>query len=361
MSTELTLLAGGRSTEHDASLHSYDHLARVLAADAGFTVAAVVYIGRDGTAWRHEGLPPGIDALINTGSAKPLTPAELVDQLRSGPPVFSLLFGTEGEDGAWQGLAEVFDLTGSFGPVAAAAVSMHKLAFSAAAVAVEPRLAMPDSWIIRADDPRHGPANALAALAGRACVVKPNSMGASLLTTYLEKPDVESLTAAVRAISDYDTFALVQEYIEGDEHTIGVFEDAEGPHVLPIVRAETDSPLLGHDEKHRDGLVSVEFVDPMSRAGMELAAICLRVYRLMGFRLWCRFDIIWDRRRDRPVILEANSMPGLMQGSVFPVMLERGGYRLTDLIRYGISAVTAQRNKVLPYDIEPHAIPQEAS
>ncbi|MEU3036779.1 D-alanine--D-alanine ligase family protein [Streptomyces griseoaurantiacus] len=358
MSQDVILLVGGRSTEHDASLHSYAHLVPALLADRELKVTAVVYIDPEGGRWRHDAVPGDISALCDRSAAQPLTPAALLELLGSGPSVFSLLFGTEGEDGAWQGVGEVFDLPGSFGPVSAAAVSMHKLAFSAAAVALEPRLSRPDSWLIRADDPRHGPANALAALNGRPCVVKPNSMGASLLTTYLAEPDLASLTEAVGEISGYDTFALVQEYIEGEEYTVGVFEDAEGPHILPIARAQTASPLLGHAEKHRNGLVRVEFTDENSTVGKTLADICLRTYRLMGFRLWCRFDLIWDRHRDRPVILEANSMPGLMRGSIYPVMLERAGHSLADLVRAGVGAHgRTGPAKVLRYDIEPHTVP----
>ncbi|HEX8206776.1 MAG TPA: hypothetical protein VF587_12020, partial [Solirubrobacteraceae bacterium] len=298
--------------------------------------------------------PATIDELTDVRGAAPLAPDRLLDLLRSGPPVFSLLFGTEGEDGAWQGVAEVFDLEGNFGAVDAAAVTMHKLAFAAAATAIDDRVAAPLTVPVPAPASAEDCERALERLGGRPCVVKPNAMGASLLLTHLPAPTAADLREAIAAIAPHDRLALVQEHVAGDEYTVGVFEDRDGPRALPPLRAVFDRPVLGHAEKHRPGQVTGEWLDGGPLADL-LAGVSVRLFGVLGLRLWCRLDYLWSPDRGL-VVLEANSMPGLMRGSAYPLMLEAAGLTLGDLLDANLALRRDARSKRLPYEIHPHDV-----
>jgi D-alanine-D-alanine ligase len=354
----VTVLVGGRSTEHDASLHSYVHLVSCLRGAADLSIERVVFVDRFGGRWLHPAVPSTLTDLSNTQAATPLGHPELLGLLINAGVVFSLLHGTEGEDGSWQGIAEVLDLAGNFGPVSAAAISMHKFAFANAAAALVDGLVAAPTWPVLSASPDGQIQAAVAALARRPSVIKPNSMGASLLTEFLEVPTAERLRDAVERIRPYDPVALIQACIQGAEYTVGIFADTAGARVLPIARAVTASRFLGHREKHNPGLVTAEFLDPEDRVARVLAKCSLQLFEFFGFRLWCRFDFIWDAERDRPVILEANAMPGLMRGSIYPVMLEKVGLSLADLVRAAATPNDiVRRSKQLPYTIEPHEVP----
>lgn len=350
----LVLLAGGRSTEHDASIHSYENVAAEVGDALDDLVQAVVFVDREGGCWLHGDVPRTLKELVDVGHARALDPGEVIAVLRRGP-VFSLLFGKEGEDGAWQGVAEVFDLQGNFGSIDAAALTMHKFAFCATACALDGRIRMPDSRLVETGGAGFDVEATLAWLGGRRCIVKPNSSGASLFLRVVEPDDPAGLVEAVRAMQRYERRALVQEHVEGVEYTVGVYEREGSPVVLPVIRADYTGPVLGHAEKHgRDGvraqLVSDERTDVLREIAMAL-------FQIVGLRLWCRFDFRWPADSEQVVLLEANSMPGLMRGSAYPLMLERAGLGIRDLLEAMREApVHPTAEKVLHYDINPHDV-----
>jgi D-alanine-D-alanine ligase len=279
---------------------------------------------------------------------------------QSGSHIFSLLHGTEGEDGAWQGVADVLDLPGNFGAVDIASLAMNKVAFAATAVSVVPSLTTPVTYVVQTEDPDRDIKDACRALSGRPCVIKPNSLGASLLTDYLHRPEPAVIRSLVSKIAPHDRLALLQEYVTGQEITVGIVQDETGVQVLPIARARTNGPLLGHYEKHTsDAGVFVDWLDVESKIAQTLTEVSLRLVRLLGFRLWARFDFIVSvEEAPKIYVLEANLMPGLGPGSIFPVMLARAGLNLEDLVVASAQLKSGRppATKVLEYAIEPHHI-----
>src|SRR6266498_1501524 len=123
----ITLLVGGRSTEHDASLHGYQHVLQQLSEHPGRVIVdAVLYVDRDGLGHFFDQPPwPADEYDLQKRSAQPLVQA-IARLLERNSFVFSLLHGNEGEDGGWQGVADVLGVRGSFGPTLASALGMDK-------------------------------------------------------------------------------------------------------------------------------------------------------------------------------------------------------------------------------------------
>lgn len=354
--TGLTILVGGRSTEHDASLHSYKNL-RTQMISAEVAADRTVLVDRTGAARIFEGTPD-VEVLLH-GSGRPLRAGELITVLTRSSHVFSLLHGTEGEDGAWQGVAEVFNVRGSFGPTGAAAITMDKRVCSAVVAEIESRVRIPRTFVIPTDAPEQAAEAACESLSGIACVVKPNSMGASLLTAYVDNPTRDTLCSLAVEARPYERRMLVQEYVQGVEYTVGVMEHIGGLFVLPPARAAVDGDILGFAEKHRAGSkVSVSWPDPTEGVAKILVDVSESLFVGLGLRLWARFDFIVDESTGEIIFLECNSMPGLGEGSIFPLMLQRNGYSLLDLIDSSIALQrkTPARNKTLPYRIEAHRV-----
>lgn len=354
---EVQLMVGGRSTEHDASLHSYASVRDALRGSTRVDVTGVVFIDRIGGVELHQGMPD--PSLLRGTVVDGVRPEDILRHLREAPHIFSLLHGTEGEDGCWQGVAEVFDLRGNFGSVDAAALAMSKVAGAATAAALVCGIRTPDTYVVRTDRPEEDLALAIAGLAGRSCVIKPNSMGASLLTRFIQRPDAGLLRDAATAIAPFDRLALVQEYVMGREITVGVVDRGEEIEVLPPARASFSGPILGHHEKHaRDVGVVVDWPDPHSEPGRALMAISRRLFEMMGLTLWGRFDFVVRDDSSEIFFLECNLMPGLGAGSIYPVMLARAGWDLEDLVLFSTRSrsTRSSTSKVLAYEIDPHEV-----
>ncbi|MEV6823580.1 ATP-grasp domain-containing protein [Amycolatopsis sp. NPDC051102] len=359
MTTELVLLVGGRSTEHDASLHSYHRVrAAVEAAPGRLSLAAVLYLTRQGEV-RYFGHGPWPRAEEELSAGEELPVYEGLRRLReSGAFVFSLLHGNEGEDGSWQGVAEVLGLRGNFGPVLASALGMDKRLQAVVAAGLVPGLRTPSCWPAprsATGSPaalREWAAAVAAELAGRPAVVKPNRMGASLLTELVREPDGAALAGAIAEVLPYDDQVLVQEFVDGTEFTCGVIRTEAGAVALPVVEAVTAGGFLGHREKHASGLVRPLLHTRDTADTRRVKEASVRIFEEMRVFGFARLDFLV--RDGELYFLELNTLPGLMDGSAFPMMLEAAGFGLVELIE-GCVAEHGRlpvRDKVLPYHID---------
>ena len=350
------MLLGGRSTEHDASLRSYLGVMRDVEsqADGCLTCTAVYYVSRQGKAFIHRQPPwPRSEIDLKGSPAVPLT--TLIAELAQDHGfVFNLLHGNEGEDGAWQGIAEVADLRGSFGSVFASAITMNKWAQSVLAATIcGPRLRHPRMRRVIPSSTERDLERIVQEFDGYACVVKPNRMGASLLTERYDRLTIEQLRAIMAEVARFDPEILVQEYIAGTEYTCGCIERQGQIVALPLIQAVTQRQFLGHAEKHRKGMVEARMIREDTAITAELKQFSRQLFREFDLSTMCRFDYIVTDAGES-YYLEANSIPGLMPGSAFPKMLAAAGFDCADLVRLSIEAAErrVQREKVLPYTID---------
>jgi D-alanine-D-alanine ligase len=329
----VVFLVGGRSTEHDVSVHSYQSLLAAIlcnGAQRDAYVHGVVYIDHLGR-WHGFDEPAWPATASELQAGREVGATELATMCRPRDVLaVSLLYGNEGEDGAWQGTAQVLDITGTFGGVLAAALSMDKFMMAAVVNSLlGDRIGTPRTWRIGpGDDVDLSQIVSECAVTG--CVIKPNSMGSSILTVRIRHPSMPAVLRAVEAIRPFDPNPLVQEYVRGQEYTCGCILGAGGWRVLPIARVSSEAGFLGHDEKYGTGLIGVDFMDPQSQVGQRLGAASLALCRMLDFFGIVRFDFIVDRAGCL-VFLEANYLPGLTTSSIFPAMLRHANLELLDV------------------------------
>jgi D-alanine-D-alanine ligase len=165
-------------------------------------------------------------------------------------------------------------------------------------------------------------------------VIKPNSLGSSVMTEKMTYSG-ESVAAAhrlIRNILEYDSVALVQEYVFGTEYTIACLEKDNDVLVLPAIRIETETHFFGSKEKYVPGF-SDEIIVPESE-DTDLLRVAKqasqKIFVDVGARNAVRFDfIITD---SKVYFLEANPFPGLTQGSLLPKMLRTKGWDVENLV-----------------------------
>lgn len=183
--------------------------------------------------------------------------------------------------------------------------------------------------------------------------VKPTCEGSSkgILTSSVLY-DLESLRAALRQLHEaYQQPVLVEEFIVGDELTVGVVGN-DPPQVLGVMRVlprePSALPFVYSLEVKRDWQRQVRYECPAALAAEDTRSVVdatLAAWRALGCRDVARFDF---RLRDGvPYFLETNPLPGLSPTSGDLVLLAGSlGIEHRELIARILSAAIGREGLV---------------
>jgi D-alanine-D-alanine ligase len=334
---DIILLVGGRSTEHQFSIEMFDHFATTLAGrnDDRVRVRSVVYIDLAGLVHEHP-ICEQKELLLLRGNLTSQTPVALVHLpfiLKDRDLfVFSLIQGREGEDGQYQGLAELLDIPGNFGSVYASALGIDKWTFSAIAESLAGRsISAIRSLTLDTDADDRDLDETVRFFSGMNCILKPNSLNGSLFMTSVPELTRRALREALNRVSRYDTRILVQERICGRELTCGCLRMAGELRSLPVGEIVTNGKPFDYKVKYGGTGYEVIFPDETSDYVREVEKISLRLGTFMQFHTMCRFDYILSDSGHLH-LLEVNPSPGLLSESIFPRLLHRANLDIVDLI-----------------------------
>jgi D-alanine-D-alanine ligase len=184
--------------------------------------------------------------------------------------------------------------------------------------------------------------------------VKPAYEGSSkgiLATSIIE--DMGQLKLALEELAEvYRQPVLVEEFIDGDELTVGIVGN-QPPEVIGIMRVlprkSTPGPFVYSLDVKRDWQQRVRYECPAQLTPMEseeVRAAALACWQALGCRDVARID--FRLRRGVPYFLEANPLPGLSPLSGDLVILAGGmGIAYPELIDRILQAAFGRLN-ILP-------------
>ena len=160
-------------------------------------------------------------------------------------------------------------------------------------------------------------------------VVKPPREGSSVGVTIVTDPD--SLRAAFQEAARFDSEALVEEYIDGKELTVGVLDGEALPviHICPrdgFYDINNKYPWL-NQSGGTDYYCPADLPDSVTAAVQEAA---LKAYRALGIEIYARVDLLLDAE-DHPFVLEINTIPGMTESSLLPKAAEAAGIDFPEL------------------------------
>lgn len=281
----VTVLAGGPSAEREISLASGSAVANAL-KQRGHQVF-VADIG-----------PDMLDALDHEADV-----------------VFPALHGTFGEDGTIQRIMEERGICFVGSGSKASATAIDKVATKTAAAEV----GVPTPAYEVVTPPAKPSLSA-------PVVVKPIAQGSSVATTIVR--DASKLDETVAAVAGAYGQALVEQFVPGDELTVGFL----GNRTLPPIRIQPRRDFYDYEAKYQDDRTEYLFETGFSSALLERAAeLSRRVFEAIGCRHLARID--WMVGPDERLwFLEVNTIPGFTSHSLVPKAAARIGIPFDELV-----------------------------
>lgn len=159
--------------------------------------------------------------------------------------------------------------------------------------------------------------------------VKPAEGGSSLATTKVKSP--EQLQAALDAVFAFEPQAMVEEFVQGREFSIGVYRTKGQLHILPATEIISSKEFFDYEAKYTPGVsneVTPAQVDEAIAQKIALAAG--GIYDLLNCKGICRVDFILEESSNELYVLEINTIPGQSENSLVPQQVRAAGMTLLD-------------------------------
>ncbi len=299
----VAVIYGGWSSEREVSISSGTQMLR--AAEASGYDAIGIDVGRDLAAQLAEVKP---DVVLNG------------------------LHGPWGEDGCVQGLLEIMDLPYSHSGVLASALAMDKLKSKAVYRAAGLPVAE-DRQVTRAEAAAAHPLDP-------PYVIKPvnegSSFGVLIVREGTNGPPQELLGESWH----YGDYLMAEEFIPGRELTVAVL----GDRPLAVTEITTLRDYYDFDAKYSAGgsrhVIPADVPEHITAMAMDFAQ---RAHQVLGCRGATRSDFRYDDKRDRLVILETNTQPGMTPTSLVPEQAAFAGISFEELVAWMIEDASCRR------------------
>ena len=140
------------------------------------------------------------------------------------------------------------------------------------------------------------------------------------------------LEAAVKDTCRDYSCALAEEFIEGEEITVGLLESRHTITALPVLQLKPANEFYDFEAKYRHGLT--EFVVPAEipvKTAEVAQETAMQVHAALGCRGFNRVDFIIDAN-STPQLTETNTLPGMTETSDFPAQAKAAGIGYEELV-----------------------------
>ena len=168
-------------------------------------------------------------------------------------------------------------------------------------------------------------------------VVKPVASGSSVDTSIVRTR--EALEAAAALVVNRYGEALVEQYIDGYEFTVGIL----GDRALPVCEIRTKREFYDYQAKYIDDDTQYVFeLEYPAELLSRVQRLSLDAHRALGCSVFSRVDWMVDRITQQPYILEVNTIPGFTSHSLLPKAAARIGVSFDQLCQRIIELSCAQ-------------------
>lgn len=328
--TNVGILFGGRSVEHDVSIISAKNIAKYIDPKA-FDVTLI-------------GIDKSGDWFLCTEVSKNISigkPLQL--QLKGSNPTFStsegefyldvvfpVLHGTDGEDGSIQGLLKTVNIPNVGSDTLGSAVAMDKL--TTKRVLENSGLPIAKFLTYTKSEENLVSYQEITTTLGLPFIIKPANLGSSVGVFKISEE--EGFKDKLNTLFSFDNVALIEEFIEGRELECAILGN-ENPIASPpgeiILKGDYD--FYSFEAKYVDGN-AVELVIPANvEAKLEhkIKELSIQSYKAASCKDLARIDLFL-KTDGKIIINEINTIPGFTNISMYPKLIGLLGIKYTDLI-----------------------------
>jgi D-alanine-D-alanine ligase len=138
------------------------------------------------------------------------------------------------------------------------------------------------------------------------------------------------LEEAIREAVCYDGRAIIEEFIDGYELTVGILDDKP----LPVIRIKPSLEFYSYKAKYTQGLT--EYLIPAdvdNRIQTRAQELAIQAHKLLGCRCFSRVDMLYSLKDDEIYVLEVNTIPGLTKTSLLPKAAKAVGIDFDQLVK----------------------------
>lgn len=334
----ILVLCGGQSTEHDISLLSARNVVEHLLSDK--YIVSLAYISREGTWYYYK----DAQAFFSHPHSDLRIPLQLFPGQKNafyvnGGPItvdciFPVLHGTNGEDGAVQGLFELLQLPYVSADCLSSAIAMDKDITKR--LLRDASIPVVDWVLVRKNDHIHY--TDLKKKLGDILFIKPNSLGSSVGVHNVT--DQLSFEAGLQDAFRYDEYVLIEKAMIAREIECSVLGN-ENP------RASLPGEIINHAEFYTFDAKYVDEHAAMVKTPADLPSSVVIAVQTMAIRAFRALRILGMARvdfflttDDQLYINEVNTIPGFTNISMYPKNWEVSGlsyaHLLDELIQLGM-------------------------
>ncbi len=252
--------------------------------------------------------------------------ADSLKYIKGADLAFLALHGKYGEDGTIQALLELSGIKYTGSGVMTSSLSMDK---TMSIVMFEKYgVVCPKGFTVHVSVTDYTPAiEKVKKDLGFPCIVKPNDQGSTIGLTIC-KSEAE-LPEAIKAALKFSDHALIEEYIEGRELTVAVFDGKP----LPICEISPKHNHYDYECKYTSGMS--EYIVPANLpedVTKHLQEQALQAYNAVQCKTYGRVDFRLAPDQ-KSYCLEINTLPGMTSTSLVPKMAKAAGIAFDDLIK----------------------------
>ena len=304
----VAVIMGGTSAEREVSLSS-----------GGEVLTALISAGVDAFGLDYQ------------GDVKQLIQGESFDR------AFLALHGRGGEDGVLQGVLDSIGMPYTGSGVMGSAIAMDKMRSKY----IWQGMNLPTPKFGYVDEFRSSLITQLVSLMGFPLAVKPAREGSSIGVYKVNNQT--QLETAVEAALALDQQVLLEQWIEGEEYTIGILDGEP----LPVIGLKTDHTFYDYEAKYESN--DTRYLLPCGLTEEEeksLGNLAERAFSALGCTGWGRVDVMRDHM-GRFWLLEVNTIPGMTNHSLVPMAARAQGLSISHLVVRILQQTLAEQNEVV--------------
>ncbi len=238
--------------------------------------------------------------------------------------VFIMLHGSPGEDGKLQGYFDLLSIPYTSCDALTSSITMNK-GYTKAVVDGIPGLHVAKS--VQLFENTSKTAELLTSALTLPLFIKPNSGGSSIGMSKV-KSDTELPDALDKAFNE-DTQVLVEEFIQGREFSVGVYNGKNGITVLPATEVIPSNDFFDFEAKYTPG--ATEEITPGRMSEVEksnVERIVKDVYVKLNCRGMVRIDYFLQYNTSDFYFVEINTIPGQTAQSFIPQQVKAAGMNI---------------------------------